>query len=213
MSKSIADLRAEKSTLRPRRIYRAVVGDGQKYVAETQQLTGEMETLQIKHAAIEEAEQQKPRKTGEGVSPDLTAIRERVEAIKARLAELADLMGEYDGDLTVEATKSDGDWEQWRIANPARGEDEPGHRDDLVLTGGHCNSDALIADLAAYVVAWNGEPLGPGDFEALNLLRPDKKVIAAMVDGLYETGDDLPKWLAALSGHRKSAQSSPSPSE
>ena len=34
MPKSIAELRAERSTSRPERAYRAVVGEGQKYVVE-----------------------------------------------------------------------------------------------------------------------------------------------------------------------------------
>jgi hypothetical protein len=58
------------------------------------------------------------------------------------------------------------------------------------------------------VVAWEGEPLESGDFEALNMLRPDKKAIAATVVGLYEVGDDLPKLLSGLSAHLKNAQSS-----
>jgi hypothetical protein len=111
-----------------------------------------------------------PRKIG-----DSTTLTPRMVEIRERLAELRDLMGEYEGELTIRATKTDGEWEQWRIAHPARDEDEPGHKDDLMLTGGCCNADDLIADLATYVVAWKGEPLESGDFEALNLLRPDKK--------------------------------------
>jgi hypothetical protein len=132
----------------------------------------------------------------------------RVAEIRDRLADLRDLMADYEGELVIEATKTDGEWAQWRIEHPARDEDTPGFRDDRVLSGAACNTDDLIADLAAYVVAWNGEPLESGDFDALNLLRPDKKAIAATVVGLYETGDDLPKLLSDLSAHLRSVQSS-----
>jgi hypothetical protein len=197
MPKSLADLRAERSTARPERAYRAVVGDGQKFVVEVQRLTEEHDEITIN--AVSEG----PRKIG-----DSTTLTPRMVEIRERLAELRDLMGEYEGELTIRATKTDGEWDQWRIAHPARDEDEPGHKDDLMLTGGCCNADDLIADLAAYVVAWEGEPLESGDFEALNLLRPDKKAIAATVVGLYEVGDDLPKLLSGLSAHLKNAQSS-----
>lgn len=201
MPKSLAELRAERSTSRPERVYKAVVGEGQKYVVEIQRLTEEHDEV-LEQAAAEQA----PRKSGQA-----SMTPPRVSEIRNRLGDLRDLMAEYEGELTIRATKSDGQWEQWRIENPVRGEDEPGRSDDLRIAGGACNLDALLADLPTYVVAWNGEDLEPGDFDALNLLRPDKKAIAATVVGLYEHGDDLPKLLSGLSAHLKSVQSSNSP--
>ena len=208
MTKSLTDLRLERaartSPLRPERSYRAVVGEGQTHVAEMQRLTEEHDDLVIRAAA---EQSQRPRKSGEKATPP-----ERVTQIRARMAELRDLMASYEGDLTIRATKQDGEWSQWRIDHPARDDGEPGHRDDMMLTGGCCNSDDLIEDLATYVVAWDGDLLQPGDFEALELLRPDKKVIAATVVGLYESGDDLPKLLGDLSALLKSETFSGSPS-
>jgi len=211
MVKSLADLRVEKSTVRPQQPYRAVVGEGKKYAVESRQLVAEHDDLMVEKLDLENAESQKPRKTGAKSSPRLREIGERIAAILERLVELGGLMGEYEGDVTVSAEKSDGEWEQWRIANPAREEGQPGYLDDLAIARGYCNSSALIDDLAAYVVAWNGEPLAPGDFDALNLSRPDKKEIAAIVVGLYETGDDLPKLRSGLSALRASGTSSGSP--
>jgi hypothetical protein len=203
MPKSVADLIAERAKrngpVRPERILRVIVGEGQKYVVEAQRLTQEERDILLDIA--EEA--QRPKKMGATPEPP-----ERLTEVRDRLAELNSLMGEYEGELTIRGTKTDGEWEQWRIEHPARDEDEPGYRDDLVLAGGACNTDALLADLAAYVVAWNGEPLPDGGYEALELLRPDKKQIAATVVGMYETGDDLPKWRGALSAHLKNEQSS-----
>jgi hypothetical protein len=201
----VAELRAERSTSRPERPYRAIVGEGQKYVAEMQRLTEEHDDLVTRQAA-----EAGPRKMGAKAE-----VPPRVIELRDRMAELVDVMGEYEGELTIRATKTDGEWEQWRIANPAREEGEPGHRDDLLVTGGYCNADALMADLATYVAAWNGEPLEPGDFDTFNLGRPDKKAIAATVVGLYETGDDLPKLRSGLSALLKSEafSRSPEPSE
>ncbi|GAB7004408.1 hypothetical protein JCM18899A_18810 [Nocardioides sp. AN3] len=217
MSKSIADLIAERAQraepVRPERVYLASVGEGQKYVVEAQQLSAEQDNLVIAEAKELAAEAQRPQKAGSKGSEELRKIRERLTDVRARLAELADLMREYEGELTIRATKTDGEWEQWRIAHPARDEDHPGFRDDATLTGLACNLDDLLADLGTYVVAWNGEPLPAGGYDALELLRPDKKAIAQIVVGMYETGDDLPKWRSALSAYLERETSSDSPSE
>lgn len=216
MSKSVAELMAERAAraepIRPERVYMAVVGEGQKYVVEAQQLAAEQNDLLIAEVEEQNAEQERPRKSGAKGSPRLREIRARLVEVRARLAELAGLMGDYEGELTIRATKTDGEWEQWRIAHPARGENEPGLRDDMLLTGGVCNADELLADLATYVVAWQGEPLPAGGYDALELLRPDKKAIAERVVGMYETGDDLPKWRSALSAYLEREMSSASPS-
>lgn len=201
MVKNLADLRAERSTARPTIIYRAVVGEGQKHVAEVERLTDEHNEV-VTRAAVEAG----PRKSGQK-----TTLSPRAEEIRARLAELHDLMAEYAGDLTIAATKDDGEWVRWRLQHPARPEGEPGHDDDLEIARGVCNADDLIEDIEAYVVAWEGEPLQSGDFEALNLPRPDKKEIASLVVGLYEEGANLPKLLTSLSMLRTSSPSSGSP--
>lgn len=218
MAKSVAELVAEHAAraeqpVRPERVYRAIIGEGQKYVVEVLQFNEELKALIAELTVLEATEQKKPRKNGAGVAPRILEIRERIDSINGRLAELAGLMGEYEGELTIRATSTEGEWKRWRLAHPARDEDEPGRRDDLLLAGGHCNVDDLMAELATYVVAWNGEPLGTAGFDALSLLRPDKKEIAAIVVGFYETGDDLPKLRADLSAYLESERSSSSRSE
>ncbi|MDF1603400.1 hypothetical protein [Nocardioides sp. YIM 152315] len=200
MAKSVADLRAEKSAGRPRRPLKIIVGEGRKYEIELDRLTAEHD----KRLAVAAAT---PRKTGSDGVP------ERVTEIRARMAELLQIIGEYEGEVIVEATRDDGDWAQWRIAHPARPQGEPGFREDAFIVGGWCNSDDLIADVARYVVSWESEPLGEGDFDALNVPRPVKKDIAKIVIDLYENGDDLGKSLSDLSAFLESVQSSSSPSE
>jgi hypothetical protein len=204
MAKPLSAIRSENSTVRPSRPLKVVVGDGQKYVAEIARLTAEHDELVSRPQPIED-ETPRPRKLGGQVLPA------RVVEIRDRLAEIVPLMREYEGELMVTATASDGEWEQWRLAHPARDEDQPGHRDDLMITRGYCNADDLIDNLARYVTAWEGEELQPGDYDALNLLRPDKKQIAATVVGLYEVGDDLGKLLSDLSAFLKNGPSSSSP--
>lgn len=218
MVKSLSDLRAEKFTARPERPYTAVVGEGQKYVIEIQRLTAEHDALSVEAADLDgqieaagDRASERQRTVGEKADPEVAALRDqaaalraRINEIRVRLSEVTDIMADYEGELTVRATRSDGDWGRWRIEHPARDEGEPGYRDDLMVTGGYCDSDALLDDLATFVVAWCGEELKTGDYEALNLLRPDKKAIAALVVGLYESGDDLPKLRTGLSALLKS---------
>lgn len=225
MVKSLSDLRAEKFTARPERPYTAVVGEGQKYVIEIQRLTTEHDALSVEAADLDgqieaagDQASERPRTVGEKADPEVAALRDqaaslrvRINEIRVRLGEVTDIMADYEGELTVRATRSDGDWERWRIAHPARDEGEPGHRDDMMVTGGFCDSDALLADLATYVVAWGGEELKAGDYDALNLLRPDKKSIATLVVGLYERGDDAGKLRSDLSALLKSEPFSVSP--
>lgn len=201
MPKSLTELRAEKAArplVRPSVPYKATVGAGQQYVAELQRLTAE-------HDEILATITERPRAMGESVPARVTEIR-------ARMAELIDLMAEYEGEVAVTATATDGEWAQWRVEHPARTGDAPGAREDAVVAGGWCNSDDLIEDLPRYVTAWNGEPLGEGDFDALGLMRPDKKQIARLVIGLYEMGDDLGEWRRGLSAHLTSVTGSSSPS-
>jgi hypothetical protein len=204
MVKDLSALRAERSTARPERPYKVIVGDGQKYVTEIARLTAEHDEL-LAQPQPDDKENPRPRKLGGQTLPP------RVLEIRDRLAELADLMREYEGEVLVRATLTDGEWEQWRIAHPAREEDQPGHRDDLMIARGYCNADDLMDDLARFVVAWEGEELQPGDYDALNLLRPDKKALAATVVGLYEVGDDLGKFLSDLSALLRSEPPSNSP--
>lgn len=217
MGKSIADLIAERADraepIRPESTYRAVVGEGQRFVVEAQRLTAEQERLTFEEAEEMAAVAERPRK-GKGGSQRLTEIRAALKAGSDRLAELHGLMGEYEGELLLRGTKTDGEWAQWRIEHPARTDDDGIlFRDDAIKARGACNFDDLIEDLATYVVAWNGEPLPPGGYDALELLLPDKRAIAARVVGMYEQGADLPKWRSVWSAHLTSEPFSDSPSE
>lgn len=213
MSKSIAALRAEKTTRPSFRLDDVVTGHVRDYEDEALLLADEIEALDAERAKIADESSEQPRKMGAGTNPRVTEIDGRITEIQVRLSELVDILDEYKGTLTITATRSDGEWAQWRIDNPARTEGEGGHREDLTITNGWCDSDALIADLGRYVTAWNDEPIAADDFDALDLDRPRKKQIARIVIGLYETGDTRPKGLRKiLSDYLSSATVSPLPS-
>lgn len=206
MAKSITDLMIEKAArpepLRQTRIYRATVGEGQKHIAETQALVAENDEIIGRHEAEQEG---RPRKGGE-----IPSLPPRAIEIRDRLAELADLMGEYEGDLTITKTRTDGEWAQWCIEHPALDEDAPGAREDAFI-GGVCSAVALYDDLATYVTHWEGEPLPEGGFDAFELGRPDKRAIAQTVVSMYEVGANLPKLRSGLRMLLASGPFSPSP--
>ena len=195
MPKSLADLRAEKRTTRPERSYTACLAP--ELIAEVQALTEELDRLPQASVVEDEERQGPPRRTGQGENP-------RAAEIKSRLAELLDQMAEYEGELRIRATKTDGEWRQWVNEHPARDEGEAGHKRDLEVTYGYCNADALIDDLGTYAVGWNGETLDEGDWAMLGVANADKKRIATAVASLYESGLDLPKWRSALSASLRS---------
>lgn len=209
MAVSVAELRAEKAArtepLRPTQTYRAVVGVGQMHVAELQALTAENDGLLLLHEAG--LQQQGPRKISERPEPPA-----RVAEIRQRIAAITQLMDDYEGDLTITRTKSDGDWAQWKLEHPAREEGDPAHAEDE-LVGHECNAADLLDDLATYVTHWNGEPLGPGDFDALELMRAERKEIAQIVVGMYERGANLPKLRSGLQVLLSNGPSWPSPAD
>ena len=197
MPKSLADLRAEKRDTRPERSYTACLAPD--LIAEVQLLTEELERLPQASVFDQDGERQgPPRRVGQGGD-------ERATEIKARLAELLEQMGEYEGELRLRATKTDGEWRQWVNEHPARDDDEPGHKRVLEVTFGFCNADDLIDDLGTYAVSWNGEPLEAGDWDVLKVANGDKKKLANMVVAMYESDVSLPKWRSALSDSLQSA--------
>lgn len=199
MAKSLSDLRAEKRDNRETHPYTACLA--RDLVAEVQTLTTELGEVdaQIEERPKPDGEGAPPARMGQGESQESKAARKRAGEIRERLAELLDLMADYEGELIVRANRDEGEWRRWANAHPARDEDTPGHFRDLEVTGGYCNADDLIDDLATYAYTWNGERLADGDWDVLNIAPPDKKQIAKIVVGMYESvAFSAPKWRSAL---------------
>lgn len=200
MSKTLAEILAEPKTERPRltRDFEVYAGKGMEHYAEIQRLT-------IEHDQLLEESEGRPRKMGDGAPPEVAAIREQ---LRERTAAAAD----YKGVVVLANTRTEGEWIQWRIDHPAREKGQGGYREDMAITLGWCDSDALIADLATYAETWNGEPLSKGNFDALGIDRLDKKLMARTVIGWYEVRDDDPKaLLSGLSDFLTRSASSDSP--
>lgn len=189
MSKSLADLRADKPTARPERSLTVCLRPD--LVARVQALTSEL-------ANLPEPERPKVRKMAEASTPEHPRAGEIRDELDALLVEV----GEHEGEIVVRANLDDGEWRRWADAHPARPEGQAGHDRDNTVTGGFANADDLIDTLAAYVTTWNGEPLGEGDWAAI--FAPvvplgDKQEMARLIVAMYEGRMDFPQWRSALS--------------
>lgn len=196
MSKSLAELRASTRVGLPERTYPLCLA--QALVAEAQALENEKRDLILTaEAATENGE---PRRVGERPDP-------RIGEIDERLAALFDEMTEHTGELRLRGVDA-GSWRRWTDAHPARenGRDDKGrpvvNPIDEAIAYGFCDASALLADLGSYVVSWNGDPLGEGDWDFIaNRAAPgDLNEICKIIVQLHEaTGFRAP--------HRSGARS------
>lgn len=185
MSKSVAELRTSPRVGRPERSYQLCLAP--KLVAEVQSLLAELEDAQVASAAQREGNETAapPRRLGQ--APAGAEIRQKLAALREEL-------DEHTGTLTLRGM-TEGDWRLWVDANPPR----DGNERDEALGYGFCNADALIDNLGAFAHEWNGEALGPGDWEFLsqNAAPGDVKAIASTVVQMHETVVNLPKLLSS----------------
>lgn len=188
MSKSIAELRASKSSALPERTYRMCLS--QALVGELEGLSAE--ELEIRSALPSAGDDGRPRKASEGTPPRLAEIERRVEEIRLE-------MEEHTGELGLRAV-SGGEWRRWTDAHPARtvGNDDQGRPIpldiDVAITGGYCNAVDLAVDLGKYAVTWNGEPLNEGDWEWIEnrAASGDLKELCKKVVDMHEVRGALP---------------------
>lgn len=182
MSKSIADLRTSPRVGLPERVYSMCLASS--LVAEVQVLLDELEAARAVTAAQTERDESvaKPKRLAQGST---TEIRKRLAAVR-------DEMVEHTGALTLRGV-TNGAWREWADAHPARDENA---RDEEVAYG-FCNADDLLADLGRYAYAWNGEPLGAGDWEfiAENAAPGDLKALTELVVQMHESVVNVPKLL------------------
>lgn len=192
MAKSLADLRTAPPTERRTGSVRLCLRPD--LVARVHALTGELAEL----PPTLEGEQKRERKMAEGPTlphPRAVEIRDELDAV---LSEIED----NEGEMTVAATISEGEWRRWVDAHPSRPKGEPGHDRDQRVSGGLVNADALIDALGTFAYSWNSEPLGEGDWAAI--FEPavgagDKAEMATAVVTLYEGRTDFRQWRSALS--------------
>lgn len=196
MSKSIAELRASTRTSLP--VWAKQMCLAQGLVAEVQALEDEMVDLRVQAHAADDAEDAPPRRLADGPNP-------RIAEIEARKAELYAEMREHTGEIRIQA-KPAGEWRRLVDRNPPR----PDNKVDELVTYGLLDADALLERLGEFVVSWNGDPLGEGDWEFIANRAPagDLKELCSLVVQMHETRGALaPKSLTPSSSTESNAKS------
>lgn len=188
MSKSIAELRQSPRVGLPERSYSLCLASA--LVSEVQALLGELEDAQETEAARAEGDET-------AVKPKRMADAPRSRQIRERLSELHAEMADHTGSLTLRGV-DEGKWRMWVDEHPARDGNE---RDDS-FGYGIANIDALVDDLSTYAIAWNGDSMGPGDWEFIkaNAVPGDLRKVAQLIVAMHESAVDVPKLLSSSLG-------------
>jgi hypothetical protein len=190
MSKSIAEMRASRST--PRRPERTmemclaqdVAGEIASLLRRRNELATEVRLNEDGQAVHPDGS---PAKAAEGgTSPEVAEINDRLRVLYAE-------MNEHTGELTLRGIDA-GDWRRWVDEHPARidGQDNNGrpidHPFDADVAYGFCNATDLLARLGDFVVSWNGEPVSREDWDFLraNAVGGDLKQAARLVVQMHE---------------------------
>lgn len=157
MPKSLADLRKEKDepARLPTRVLKVCLD--QALLSDIQRLTAEKSDVMVAAAmrSSEEGGEQSgpPKRMGQGLDP-------RIAEIEAELEPLYQRLRDTEGELLLRATDG-GVWLRWKDSHPARKDNEADDR----LAFGFCNASDLVDDLGKYVVSWNGDEFGPGEWD------------------------------------------------
>lgn len=186
MSKTLAELRAQKPSSLPTRIVTVYLN--LDVLAQVQRLEQEKKDIRVELGRRPKADDddgpEKPKRAGEGPPP-------RLAEIDAELEVCYDTMRADEGELLLRATTG-GKWLRWLDEHPAR----EGNQSDEVLAFGICNASDLADDLGRYVVAWNGEPLTPEDWSswlADQIAPADIGGIVQQVTDMHTTRVSAPK--------------------
>ena len=172
MSKSLAELRASTRTSLPIWSYSLCLAQG--LVAEVQAI--EEQLLDLRVPRRDPDDDGPPRRLAEGPSA-------RVVELEDRKAALYEEMREHTGEIRLQG-KPAGEWRRFVDANPPRKDNKA----DEAFTYGLCDADALLASLGDFVVSWNGDPLGEGDWDFIANRAPagDLKEMCRQVVQLHE---------------------------
>jgi hypothetical protein len=201
---SLADLRKTKDqpASRPTRIVKACLD--QALLADIQRLTVEKTDL-LMSAPLdgdgEQGENGPPRRVGQGMNP-------RIAEIDAELEPLYQRLRDAEGEILLSATDG-GTWLRWKDAHPAREKNEVDER----LAYGLANATDLLEDLGKYVVSWNGDDFGPGEWDwfSQKVAPADLGACISAVVELHESRISAPKLRSVSSEPPTSATDSTSP--
>lgn len=201
---SLADLRAQKD--KPASLPTRVISIclDQQILGDIQRLTAEKNDLLVQAAVDVNAEDKpsRPKRTGEGKNPRLAEIDAELEPLYARLREA-------EGELLLSAREG-GAWLRWKDEHPPREKNESDDR----LAYGLVNASDLLDDLGKYVVSWNGDDFGPGEWDGwfkAKVAPADLGALVSAVVELHESRVSAPKSLSVSSEPLTSATDSSSP--
>lgn len=187
MSKTLAELRQSPRVGLPERSYSLCLAS--TLIGEVQTLISELQDAEVEDAA---------RAEGEAVAkPKRAAEKSAAAPIRKRLGELRSEMAEHTGILTLRGL-TEGKWREWVDNHPPR----EGNKRDAQIAYNCCDADALLDDLELFAHAWNGDPVGPGDWDFIvsNAAPGDIKTITQLVVVMHETAVDIPKLLSGSLG-------------
>ena len=212
MSKSLADLRAAKDRKPslPTRIVKVCLD--QDLLADIQRLTAERRDLAVSAAVADDADEAKSAEDGSDGPPQRLAgppPPPRLAEIDAELEPLYERLRETEGELLIRAGDG-GAWLRWKDAHQAR----EGNELDDRLAYGYCNASDLASDLGKYVVGWEGDDFGPGEWDdwfAAKVAPADIGAIVSAVVEVHEARVTAPKSPSTSSAPPTSATDSPSP--
>lgn len=204
MSKTLAELRAEKNQPASLPTHLARICLDQEVLADIQRLQAEKNHLLLTAPAPvdDEDREARPRRAGEKADPRLAEIDAALEAEY-------DKMRAAEGELLLRAGEG-GAWLRWKDEHPAR----EGNESDERLTYGLCNAADLMDELGTYVVAWNGEDFGPGEWDSWFKAKVAPADLGALVNAVVQMHESrilVPKSSTGSSKHLTSVTDSASP--
>lgn len=196
MPKTLAELRAQKDAAPslPTRVVPLCLD--QALIAAVQRLEAEKRDLNVAAFRGDDEQDGPPRRMSETLPP-------RVAEIDTELAALYDQMRESEGELLLRAIPG-GKWQRWKDAHPARKD----NASDNEITYGLCNASDLLDGLSQFVVEWDGETFGPGEWDDwfMEKVAPaDLRDICTQVVSLHEARISVPKLSSTSSGDGTSA--------
>lgn len=195
---TLAELRARANKALPTHVQ--VITLDQDLVADIQRLEAERDDLtnDMRRTDGDGNRTGEPTKAGQG-----SHSVARLEEIASELAARYDQMRASEGELLVRAITG-GEWQRWKDEHPPR----EGNVTDERIGWGLLNASDLLADLGLFVVSWNGEPLGEGDWQMLADQMPagDLRDVTSAVIALHErSGVRIPKSFSGSSATEDSA--------
>lgn len=153
-----------------------------------------------------------PERLGGRAAPPITAdadperepteLDRAAEAKRAELRALGEVLDQHTGVLEVQGI-APREWRKLCDENPPRDD----NRRDAAVGRGYINAEVLLTRLGDFAVTWNGEDLGPGDWELIEAtaVPADLDEVALLVVSMHEVAVNLGKLRSDLRATQSAA--------